>query len=139
MSVVFDFSASLNDVAPVSPMLFPVDFMKIEKSGLLMDVTCVLFLLSSPPRLSFVSVLFDFNASLNDVAPLSPILPSVGVIQPKTIWNYYFDHDVISCLTCQIDFFAWNDIHQKKNSLSRALDLDYYCIQHDSEYLVTLL
>ena len=25
---MFDFSASLNDVAPVSPMLFPVDLMK---------------------------------------------------------------------------------------------------------------
>ena len=44
VSVVFDFSASLNDVAPVSPMLFPVDLMKIEKSGLLMDAICVLFL-----------------------------------------------------------------------------------------------
>ena len=31
MSVVFDFNASLNDVAPVSPMLLPVDSMKIEK------------------------------------------------------------------------------------------------------------
>ena len=36
-----------------------------------MDVICVLFLLSSPHRLSFVSVVFDFNAPLNDVAPLS--------------------------------------------------------------------
>ena len=38
MSVVFDFNASLNDVAPVSPMLFPVNVMRIEKSDLLMDV-----------------------------------------------------------------------------------------------------
>ena len=36
-------------------------------------------LLSSPPTLSSVSVVFDFNASLNDVAPLSPISLSVGV------------------------------------------------------------
>ena len=35
---------------------------------------CVLFLLSSPLRLSLVSVVFDFNDSLNDVAPVSPIL-----------------------------------------------------------------
>ena len=41
MSVVFDFNASLNDVAPVSPILFPVDLMKMEKSGLLMDSICV--------------------------------------------------------------------------------------------------
>ena len=47
MSVVFDFSASLNDVAPASPILFPVDLMRMEKSGLLMDANCVLFLLPS--------------------------------------------------------------------------------------------
>ena len=42
--VVFDFSASLNDFAPVSPILFTVDMMLKEKSGLLMDAICVLFL-----------------------------------------------------------------------------------------------
>ena len=41
MSVVFDFNASLNDVAPVSPISFPVDVMRKEKSELLMDVFCV--------------------------------------------------------------------------------------------------
>ena len=46
MSVVFDFKASLNDIAPVSPMLLPVDLMRMEKSELLMGVTCMLFLLS---------------------------------------------------------------------------------------------
>ena len=44
MSVVFDFSASLNDVAPASPMPLSVDVMRMGKSGLLMDVICVLFL-----------------------------------------------------------------------------------------------
>ena len=34
-------------------------------------------LLSSRPRLSVVSVVFDFNDSLKDVAPVSPILSSV--------------------------------------------------------------
>ena len=37
----------------------------------------VCLLLSSHIRSSFVSVVFDFSASLNDVAPLSPILFSV--------------------------------------------------------------
>ena len=37
---------------------------------------CVFFL-SSQLRLSSVSVVLDFNASLNDVAPVSPILLSV--------------------------------------------------------------
>ena len=73
-SVVFDFNASLNDVAPLSPIQLSVDLMKMEKSLLLMDAIYVLFLLSSLHRLSFVIVLFVFNASLNDVAPLSLIL-----------------------------------------------------------------
>ena len=41
VSVVFDFNDSLNDVAPVSPILLPVDVMRMEKSELLMDVFCV--------------------------------------------------------------------------------------------------
>ena len=35
---------------------------------------CVFFPLSLPLRLSFVSVVFVFSDSLNDVAPLSPVL-----------------------------------------------------------------
>ena len=77
---MFDFNASLNDVAPVSPILLSVDMMRMEKSELLMDVFCVSsFFLSSPPRSSAVSVVFDFNDSLNDVAPVSPILFPVGM------------------------------------------------------------
>ena len=47
MSVVFDFNASPNDVAPVFPMLFTIELMRMEKkkSGSLMDVIYVLFLL----------------------------------------------------------------------------------------------
>ena len=74
MSVVFDFNASLDDFAPLSPMLLSVDLMRIEKSGLLMDAICVLFLLSSPLRSSSVSVVFDFKASLSDLVPVSPML-----------------------------------------------------------------
>ena len=44
MSVLFDFSASLNDVAPFSPMSFSVDLMRMEKSGSLTDAICVLSL-----------------------------------------------------------------------------------------------
>ena len=44
VSVVFDFNASLIDVAPVSPILLSVDVVRMEKSGLLMDAICVLFL-----------------------------------------------------------------------------------------------
>ena len=41
MSVVFDFNASLNDLAPVSPIPFPVDAKRKGKSELLMDAFCV--------------------------------------------------------------------------------------------------
>ena len=78
VSVVFDFNASLIDALPASPMLLSVDLMENgKKSGLLMDAICVLFLLCLPSKLSSMSVVFDFNASLSDVAPLSPILLSV--------------------------------------------------------------
>ena len=40
---------------------------------------CVFFLLSSHSRLSSVSVVFDFNDSLNDVAPVPPKKFSVDV------------------------------------------------------------
>ena len=32
VSAVFDFNASLSDVSPVSPILLPVDLMRMEKS-----------------------------------------------------------------------------------------------------------
>ena len=38
MSVVFDFNNSLNDVAPLSPILLSVDEKRKERSDLLMDV-----------------------------------------------------------------------------------------------------
>ena len=37
----------------------------------------------SPLRLSFVSVVLDFNASLNDVAPVSPISFPVVLMKVK--------------------------------------------------------
>ena len=48
---------------------------------MLMDVFCVSSVfLSSQSRSSAVSVVFDFNASLNDVAPVSLRLLSVEVM-----------------------------------------------------------
>ena len=41
---MFDFNASLNDAAPVSPILLSVDLMRMEKSELLVDAICVLSL-----------------------------------------------------------------------------------------------
>ena len=39
---------------------------------------------SSLIKLSFMSVVFDFNASLNDVTPVSPILFSVVMKKMKS-------------------------------------------------------
>ena len=85
MSIVFVFSASPNDVVPVSPISLPVYLMKMEKNGLLMDAICVLSLLSSPLRSSSISAVFDFNASHSDVAPLSPILLSVDLFRIEKV------------------------------------------------------
>ena len=80
-SVLLDFSASLSDVAPVSSILLSVDLMGIEKSGLLMNVIYVLFHLCSRCRLSLASVVFDFNASLNDFTPVSPMSLTVDLMR----------------------------------------------------------
>ena len=50
-----------------------------------MDAICVLFLLCSQLKLSIVSVVFDFSASLNDVVPVSPILLAVDAIQHNIV------------------------------------------------------
>ena len=44
---------------------------------------CIFFLLSSQPRSSLVSVVFDFSASLNGVVPVSPILLTVDVMMKE--------------------------------------------------------
>ena len=55
-----------------------------------MDTICVVvfffFFLHSHLRLSFVSVVFDFNASLNDVAPLSLMPLSVDLMRTEKEW-----------------------------------------------------
>ena len=78
---VFDFNTSLNDVAPTSPISFPVDLMRMEKNRLFMDAICMLFLLFSPSRSSFVSVVVDCNASLIEIAPASPMLVPGDLMQ----------------------------------------------------------
>ena len=45
VSVVFDFSASLNEVPPPFLMSLSIDLMRMEKSGLLTDFICVFLFL----------------------------------------------------------------------------------------------
>ena len=52
MSAVFDFSASLIDVAPVSPILLSVDLMKMEKEWIVDEChLCVPFVLTIKHKL----------------------------------------------------------------------------------------
>ena len=48
-----------------------------------MGAIYVLFLLCSPLRLSFVSVVFDFNALNNDALPVTPKVLSVDLMRLK--------------------------------------------------------
>ena len=59
----------------------------------------MLFLLCSQSRPSFVSVVFDFNASLNDDAPPPPMSVSVTIRAIKM--SELFDgHDLCDYLLC---------------------------------------
>ena len=46
-----------------------------------MDLIHALFLFSSQLRKSFASAVFNFNASLNDVTPVSPIMLPVDLMR----------------------------------------------------------
>ena len=61
-----------------------------------MDAICVLFLLCQLLKSSFLSVVFDFNASLNDVAPVPSICLPVDVIQHKYIKRAFFLEKCVS-------------------------------------------
>ena len=107
VSVVFDFNALLNDAAPMPLILLSVDVKGKEKSELLIDILCVLFLLSLPHRFSSVSAVFDFSDSLNDTAPVSPILFTVVVkIKRKRVicWWMSFVCLLSFVFTTQIEY-----------------------------------
>ena len=55
------------------------------------------FFYASLPRSSLVSVVFDFNASLNDAVPASPILFSV-------YWMIMEEQIVDGCHLCVVSF-----------------------------------
>ena len=128
LSVVFDFNASLNDIAPLSPITFPVNVKRKEKSELLMDVLCVFFRLCSQPRLSSMSVVFDFNASLNVVAPVDPMFVSMGyqcchsfLLKLKECFFVCFP---LLCLTSKIEALTRNNVHRKCNLLNCVFFLE---------------
>jgi hypothetical protein len=101
VSVVFDFNDSLNDVAPLAPILLPVDMMRNEAWIVDICLWHVFCLLSSLLRLSLVSVVFDFNDSLNDVAPVSLILLTVDIKRTK-------NSELLMDVFCVSSFFCFH-------------------------------
>ena len=87
---MFDFNASLNDVVPISPILFPFDLMRMEKEWIVGGcyLCFVSFVLLS--RLSFMSVVFNFNASLNGFAHAPSMLLSVDITLYKSMMRHLF-------------------------------------------------
>ena len=62
MSVVFDFNASVSDAAPMYPMLLSVYLTKMKKkSGLFMDVICVLFSCVFTSQIKFCECCVQFQ------------------------------------------------------------------------------
>ena len=68
---------------------------------------CVFFLLPSPVRLSFARVAFDFNASLIDVAPVSPILLPVDTKRKEK-------SDLLTDVFCVSSFIFTTQIEYKE-------------------------
>ena len=77
------------------------------------DDNCVLFyLLDSRSCFSSVSVVFDFNASLNDVTPVSPMMLPVDLIKMERVdcwwmsfvWCFFYAHrsDLAEWVLCFI-------------------------------------
>ena len=101
-----------------------------------MDAICVMFLLCLPPRSIFVSVVFDFNASLNSFTSLSLISLPVDEKSTNT-WNHFVSnnaiHGTMRFLTPQIHCSAWKDVHQNTNSLKRAFPYDFLCHQDNNK------
>ena len=94
ISVVFDFNASLNDVAPLSPILLSVYLMRMKKVNQWWTSFMCCF---SPIKSSLVSVVLIFNASLNDVAPVSPM--------KLTVKNMNFSSEELMCVILNDEFF----------------------------------
>ena len=73
VSVVFTFNPSPNDFAPSTPMLHPIVMYKQYTMKVFM-CTSFLYISVLHVTISSVSDVFVFNASPNDLQPISPIL-----------------------------------------------------------------
>jgi hypothetical protein len=79
MRVVFDFNASASDSIPFEPIWFPVQWCvnKSEceyiKRYIEWYIVILYWFIYSPSRLSWMRVVFDFNALASDSAPFEPI------------------------------------------------------------------
>ena len=62
------------------------------------------FILYTPSILSFMSVVFDFNTLLNDVAPVSPMLLSVDLMRMEK------ERIADGCQLCVVSFVFTSQI-----------------------------
>ena len=72
-----------------------------EKSDLSVDAFCVSLLLSLLIRLSLKSPVFDFNVSLNDTPPLSPMSLSIGAKRKENEMS-----ELLMDVSCVSSFFC---------------------------------
>ena len=65
--------------------IFQMYLLLQQRKRMIVDgcLLCVFFLLSSLPKLSFVSVVFDFNDSLSDFTPVYPML--IPVVEKRRV------------------------------------------------------
>ena len=93
VNAVFDFNASHTDVTPMSFMSATVDKNETESEWLMGTLfSSHVYHLDVQYRLSLVIVVFVFNDSLNNVAPLSLIWLSVDCIWKEN--KKYFEHEI---------------------------------------------
>ncbi len=86
--------------------------------------------------------MFDFNTSLNDVAPVSQIMLPIDAIQHKNVnlfCSYQCFYGTLRFLTPQIHCSAWKDVHQKTNSLNRQFTFDSPCDKYKMNFLDSFL
>jgi hypothetical protein len=101
MRVVFDFNVSASDSAPFESIWFPVEWCvsvyEYIKRYIEWYIVILYWFIYLPQRLSWVRVMFDFNASASDSAPFEPIWFTVEWCVSVYVWIYKEIYWVIYC------------------------------------------
>ena len=107
-----------------------------------MNTIYALFLLYSSLRLSFVIDVFDFNASLNDFTPLSPMLFTVDMMRLKKSGLLMDTICVLFCLCSLFSsssvtvVFVFNNSHNSLTLREKTVTQITQNIHHSSKSMV---